>query len=76
MQLNEWVQITLPKVLLEVSSAKLAQEESLRMLIRLVYQGTSEKAVEVERILSQYHTAVTALLLTSAPQYFPGARSP
>lgn len=72
MQLNEWVLFTLPNVLSEVSSAKLSQEESLRMLTRLIYQGTSRQALEVERVLSQYHTAVTAVLLTSAPQYFPG----
>jgi hypothetical protein len=73
MQLSEWVQYTLPKVLSEISSAKLAQEESLRMLTRPIYQGTTGQAVEVERFLSQYHTAVSALLLTSAPQHFPGA---
>lgn len=70
-KLSEWVQCTLPKLLSEISSAKLAQEESLRMLTRLIYQGTAGQAVEVERFLSQYHTAVSALLLTSAPQHFP-----
>lgn len=43
------------------------------MLTRLIYRGTAGQAVEVERVLSQYHTAVSALLLTSAPKHFPGA---
>ena len=72
MQLNEWVQSVLSKSLAEVCGAKLAQEECLRSLAGIIYQGTDGPGGDVERLLSQYHTTVSALLLTSAPQHFSG----
>jgi hypothetical protein len=72
MQLNDWVQATLPKVLAEVSEAKLAQETLLATLAGIIHQGGNGVACDAEGLLSRYHTAVTALLLTSAPHHFSG----
>lgn len=72
MQLNEWVQSVLPKSLAEVCGAKLAQEDCLRTLAGVISQRTGGQVSDVERLLSQYHTTVSALLLTSAPQHFSG----
>ncbi|CAK9234248.1 unnamed protein product [Sphagnum troendelagicum] len=68
--LNDWVQATLPKVLAEVSEAKLAQETLLATLAGIIHRGGNGVACDAEGLLSRYHTALTALLLTSAPHHF------
>jgi anaphase-promoting complex subunit 2 len=68
--LNDWVQATLPKVLAEVSEAKLAQETLLATLAGIIRRGGNGVASDAEGLLSRYHTAVSALLLTSAPHHF------
>lgn len=72
MQLNEWVHSTLPKALTEVCSAKLVQEECICILSRFLPLEAGGQENSAENLLSKYHTACTALLLTSVPQHFSG----
>ena len=84
LQLNEWIQSTLPQALQEVYIMKKSHEEYISILEHALHvcgqrlsqsRGSqiSGSVAGFEDLACKYQTSVTALLLTSSPKYLSGS---